>query len=244
MLCLPIVLWVTHVAPHWPLELHANLLATSARGDLNDPGPTSITMGYAGAIIDLQSVISVFRDDPRVYNPVSYLICGGLLLLWSFTTLTSRISQARTKLALAAVAAISMLPVYHRQLDAKILLLTIPACSVLWAEGGAIARLGLLVTGVGIVLTGDIPFAIICILTNNLHISTSNMSGQILTAVLTRPVPLILLIIGIFYLWEYIRRVNPGTGITAVLFRNKFDAAPSLADRSVQDAKPGANSQG
>jgi hypothetical protein len=50
-----------------------------------------------------------------------------------------------------------------------------------WAKGGMIARLGLLLSGVSGVLTGDIPFVIICILTKNLH--TLPSSGEITEAI-------------------------------------------------------------
>jgi len=40
-LSLPATLWLSHIAPNWANELHTNLFANSARGDLSDPGPTS-----------------------------------------------------------------------------------------------------------------------------------------------------------------------------------------------------------
>ncbi len=67
-LALPPVLWVFHVSPHWTQELSANLSVTSVRGGINDPGPSSIDESGSGMIIDLQTVISVFRDTPRFYN--------------------------------------------------------------------------------------------------------------------------------------------------------------------------------
>jgi hypothetical protein len=212
-LCLPAVLWVSHVAPNWIEELHSNQSAISAHGDLSDPGPTSVSMRNPDRIIDLQTVISVFRDDPRIYNPASYLVCGALLLIWSIRTFRSRFSQPRAWLALAAIAALSMLPIYHRQYDAKLLLLTVPACAMLWAEGGLIGWVALLVTTSGVVLTGDIPSAILTNYWNNLHLSTVGIFGQILTVLLARPVPLILLAMGIFYLWVYVRRTAPDTEI-------------------------------
>jgi hypothetical protein len=209
VLCAPAILWVSHVAPNWMPELHTNLSATSARGDLSDPGPTSITMNYADRVIDLQTVISVFRDDPRIYNPASYLICGALLLVGAVHTLRSRFSQRSAWLALAAIAALSMLPIYHREYDAKLLLLTVPACALLWAEGGRIGRVALLVNTAGVVLTGTIPTALLILLYNHLHLATTGIFGQILTVVLMRPAPPILLVMGTFYLWAYVRRSIP-----------------------------------
>jgi hypothetical protein len=157
-------------------------------------------------VINLQSVICVFRDDPRIYNSVSYLVCGSLLLVWSVCTLRARFSPARAWLALAAVVPLTLLVAYHRPYDAKLLLLTVPACALLWAEGGPIRWVALGLSTAAIVSTADIPLTILLTLTRNLHISTVGISGKLLTVVLMQPVPLILLAMGIFYLWIYVRR--------------------------------------
>jgi len=209
VLTLPGVLWVWHVSPHWMQELHANILAFSAHGGLNDPGPAS-TNGYGLSMMtNLQTVFSLFRDDPGVYNPASYLVCAPLLLAWAFVTLRSRPSPKRAWLALAAVTALSMLPVYHRLNDAKLLLLTVPACAMLWAEGGLIGWLALLLDSAALVLTGDIPWVILGGFIKSLHISTTGPSGQMTRAALGLPTPLLLLLMGVFYLWIYLFR-SPG----------------------------------
>ncbi len=109
-------------------------------------------------------------------------------------------------LALAAVVPLTLLVTYHRPWDAKLLLLSVPACAILWAEGGRTRWLALLVTSAGIISTADIPLTILLIFTKNLHLSTAGLPGQLLTVVLMRPIPLILLAMGIFYLWIYLRR--------------------------------------
>ena len=185
------------------------MAAISAHGGTNDPSLDSLTGRSGGVIVDLQSDIVVFRDDPRIYNLASYLVCGALLLVWSVRTLKSRFSRAGAFLALAAVVPLTMLVTYHRPYDAKLLLITIPACAMLWAEGRPIRWLALLVTTAGIVFTADIPLTILAILSSALHVSTAGLSGQVLTVVLTRPTPLILLAMGIFYLWVYMRRAEP-----------------------------------
>jgi ABC-type Fe3+-siderophore transport system permease subunit len=104
-----------------------------------------------------------------------------------------------------------MLPVYHRQYDAKLLLLTVPACAMLWAEGGPIGWIALLVNTAGFVLTGDIPSAIFLGLIGKLQVSTTGLTGQIVTAAQVFPTPLVLLLMGIFYLWVYVRRGSEET---------------------------------
>lgn len=202
------VLWVSSVAPGWMQELHSNVVRESAHGGLNDAGPASISSRSADMVVDLQAAVSVFRDDPRVYNPVSYLVCGALLIAWSASTLRSRLLPNRTWFALAAIAAISLLPVYHREHDAKLLLLTIPACAILWTEGGLLRWTALLLNTAGIVMTGDLPSAALMILTRGLHIHAAGVPGLALTVILLRPCTLLLLAIGTFYLWVYMRRVT------------------------------------
>ena len=206
LLALPAILWIAHIAPYWIGNWQSNMAITSAHGGILDPGPAS-TPGFRdlGMIISLQTVISVFCDDPRIYNSASYLACGALLLAWSITTLRSRLSNANAWFALAAVVPIALLITYHRPYDAKLLLLSVPACAMLWAEGGPIRWIALLVNSAALLLTGDIPLTILLILTRNLHLSDATLSGQIVTVVLARPVPIILLVMGVFYLWVYIR---------------------------------------
>lgn len=202
-------LWVSHIAPHWMQDWQSNLATISAPGGINEPGPASLTGRSAFMVIDLQAAISIFRDDPRIYNPVSYLFCGVLLLLWAVRTLRSSFSTARAWIALAAIVPITMLVTYHRPWDAKLLMLTIPACTLLWAEGGRIARIALLVNFLGLLLTADIPLAILSNIPKQLHLDTASIFGQMLTFVLIRPASLILLVMSIFYLWVYLRREFP-----------------------------------
>jgi hypothetical protein len=202
-------LWVSHVAPSWMEDWQSNLVATSSYGGINGPGLSSYNGRSAAMVIDLQAAISIFRDDPRIYDPASYLVCGALLLVWSVRTLRSRFSRQGAWLALAAIAPLTMLVTYHRPWDAKLILLTVPACAMLWAEGEAVRWLALAVSTAGMVLTGDIPLAILSILWNHLHVGTAGIFAKLLTVLLIRPASLVLLVMCVFYLWIYIRRAAP-----------------------------------
>jgi hypothetical protein len=126
-------IWVSHVAPHWIPEIRANFAEDQQHDSIDDPNPNSTYAHTASTIIDLQSVVSFFRNDPRVYNPISYLVVGTLLLVWLIPTIRSRSSHATALLALAPIIALTMLPVYHRACDAKLLMLAVPACCLLIA---------------------------------------------------------------------------------------------------------------
>jgi hypothetical protein len=203
---LPAVLWVWHVAPHWMGEWQSNVSALSAQGTNMDPGLASAGAHGLGMLVSLQEVMSFFRDDPHFYNPASYLICAPLLLVWALATLRYRPSPRTVWLALAAIAALSMLPLYHRQQDTKLLLLTVPACAMLWAEGGLMKWLALAVNSAALVLTGDLPWVVLLGFINTLHLPLSHLAGALLIGVQVFPAPLILLVTGVFYLWVYVRR--------------------------------------
>jgi len=196
-LAVPAVLWVSHSAPHWPQELHSNLATATAPGGRDDPGPA--TGGGRGLemIVSLQAAVSLLRDDPHFYNPVVYAICGAPLIVWGFKTLRAGFAQNTAWFALAAAAALSMLPVYHRTYDARLLLLTVPACAMLWIEGGPIAWCALLLNTAGILLTGDLLWIVLFQLTG--YSPRSVTIGMV-------PAPLILLALGLFYLWVYVGR--------------------------------------
>ena len=204
-------LWLSHVAPHWMSDWQSNLSAINAPGGIYEPGPSSLNGGSASTVVDLQAAISIFRDDPSFYNPISYLLCGALLLAVAARTLRARFSLPNAWLALAAVTALTMLVTYHRPWDAKLLLLAIPACAMLWAEGGPARWPALLITTAGLVFTADIPLAILSILAKNLHIGTAGILEKILTVLLIRPASLILLMVAIFYLWMYFTRSRRGS---------------------------------
>ena len=208
VLSLPGFLWAWRLSPHWMQEFNSNLLAFSVHGGTNDPGLASGGAHGLGSVVSLQAIFSVFRDDPHFYNPASYLVFGLLLIAWIFVTLRSRPTPANLWLALASIAALSMLPVYHRQYDTKLLLLAVPACVMLFVERRVAGWLALLVTSACFVLNADIPWVIFFALIKRPHLPTTGFSGQILVAVQVFSAPLILLLMGIFYLCVYARRCS------------------------------------
>jgi len=216
LLAIPAVLWVSRVAPSWPRELSANLAQTSAPGDISDPGPRSISRsGSADVIIDLQTVVSVFRDDPQIYNPVSFALCASILGVLLLTALRRSDAQASLWCGLAAIAALSMLPSYHRPYDARMLLLAVPGVAMMWAAGGRLGRAAVGLAVLAVTLTADIPLAILSLLTRNFHVGQMDLATKVMTIWFMRPAPLALLCMAVFYTWVYARRavVERETGL-------------------------------
>ena len=115
--------------------------AIMSRGGLDDPGPPRRAASASDMIISLQAILSLFRDDARLLQ--SHRLSHLAERFWPsgvVKTLRSRYSPALAWFALAAVVPLAMLPVYHRTYDARLLLLTVPACAMLWKKGGPARR--------------------------------------------------------------------------------------------------------
>jgi len=202
----PVSLWTVHISPHWIQELQSNLQWFSQRGGINDPGPSSFTGHGVIRAIDLQAAISVFRDDPHFYNSLSFLVCGLLFLAWAVVLLRSQHNPARLWFMFAGIAALSMLPSYHRPYDAKLLLLIVPAFAILWAERGPVRWAALLLSGAAVSAIGDFPLAILALFAHQVPISAGTFFGKLLVISLWNPTPLILLATAVFFLWVFMRQ--------------------------------------
>ena len=192
ILCLPGILWaaISPAISNWPQELSADIAGGSARGSINDPGPS----GYnAHLVSDLQSVIAVFDDDPPIYNRISWGIVGSLILIWAIVAWRSKPSLKKDLLGVAAIACLGLLPIYHRHYDVRLLVVTFPAVGVLMAEGRLIRLLAVLPPLATIVCSHP------TFIRDHLHLHQESM-GPIETILLLRLSPLALLFSGVFYL--------------------------------------------
>ncbi|HEU5457150.1 MAG TPA: glycosyltransferase family 87 protein [Terracidiphilus sp.] len=197
---------VSPVAPSWPQEIASNMRELSAPGGLNDLSLNGVHGGSLDMKVGLQTILSVFWNDPRIYNGLTYLFCGVFLLIWAVKTVRLRTFPMGTWLALAAVVPITLLVTYHRSYDAKLLLLTVPACSMLWISGRrGMGWTALVLNTAAFVLTGEIPMQILDNLDGRLHGFGGGLAGDLLTIVLMRPISLILVLMALFYLWVYWR---------------------------------------
>ncbi len=212
-LALPALLWIFHVSPHWMQELSANLAITLSPGEINDPVTSSISKSGAGTIIDLQTLISVFCNDPRLYNipRLHDLRISSAWLDDCYRTVSPFVIERL--LALAIIAPLSMLPVYHRPHDAILLILTIPACTMLLAEGRWLGRIGLLLNSLAVLITSAIPLGMLSILTRDLHAPAVSPPVKALVILFARPIPIILLALVSFYLWVFVRRFPRSLGV-------------------------------
>ena len=110
--------------------------------------------------------------------------------------------------ALAFLSALTMLPVYHRSHDAKLLMLAVPACALVWSASRRLGIACTLVTSLAIATIADLPRVILTVAESSISFSSATISGKLATILLARPATLAILLMAVFYLWLYWR----GTG--------------------------------
>jgi hypothetical protein len=209
--------WVSQVSPRWRPEWHANVEAITASGNTSDPGAISEKdRRVAGTVIDLQAVVAIFWRDARIYDSASYAVCGSLLLLGALSTLRSRMTTQRLWLGLATIVPLTMLATYHRPYDARLMLLTIPACAMIAAQRGPLGRAAIVLTGCAIACTGDLTQAALDSLLNGLRADPTTMGGKITVLLFTRTGSMTLLAMSVFYLWLYLRSTDHGLQASAL----------------------------
>jgi hypothetical protein len=208
LIALPAVLWVSRVSPNWRQEMSSNIALISLPGSVNDPGPTSSTHLITNSAINLQTLFAVFLNKSTFYNPATYILCALLLLPFVWVTIRNRDLPVNKWLGIAAISALSMLPVYHRHHDARMLLLAVPACAALWGQNRIAGRIGTLVTFLAIAVTGDFARAILEHVEVGYVFTTTSFRGKLQMAIFTRPAPLALLLLTVFFLWLYTRAHN------------------------------------
>lgn len=201
----PVLLWLTSVAPQWIQEMSSNLSQLSVRGAINDPGPASVLDRGACMLTNLQSVFGQIWDNPLFYNLATYGVSAVFLTVWLKGL---RMPQARERawFLLAAIAAFSVLPIYHRLYDARLLMLTVPAFALLWSRRGLLRWLALLFTGVSFILTADLPWVAYLAWIARLHPATTGVPGELQIIAKAIPVPLSVLAASVFYLAMALRR--------------------------------------
>ncbi len=119
------------VSAHWISDMSAQIIESQKPGLTNDPRPTNPgATGFA----NLQAVSSVFIADPITYNAVGYVIFLAAMALWVAAAIRRGSGQADHWLALAALSAISLLPIYHRDYDTRLLIIALPAVAIIFRQ--------------------------------------------------------------------------------------------------------------
>lgn len=225
-------IWIAPSSPHWIQELHANHVAVSRVGSTSDPAITGITSGKVGSILDLQAALSVWVKNPHTYNLISFLVVGVAIAVWLVPVLRRQRTQESHLLAIAAISVLTLLPVYHRPYDAKLLLLTVPACAMLWAQGGIRKWLALTFTLGGVLFTSEVPLAILILCCKGAGLSPGFPIGK--TVIVLLVPPFAVLSMGCFYLWAFARYVpSPPRCL-----EHDANRGPIFVSKAIQNCEP------
>ncbi len=114
---------------HWVSSMRANLASAVAPGASDDPGQTH----DAVATLNLQTVTSVFSQTRKIYSGIAYAIFGILLTAWlaaEMPLMRLKADPAHDLLSMGALAVLTLLPVYHRSYDSRLLLLALPGALI------------------------------------------------------------------------------------------------------------------
>jgi len=115
----------------WASRLRANQADTLKLGRVNDPRPANaIAIGDA----NLQTITSIFFVNPTAFNDVAYGVFAVLLSLFIVAILKAGSDGGIDYLALGALSGLSLLAVYHRHYDTRLLLLAIPSISIVFQK--------------------------------------------------------------------------------------------------------------
>ena len=192
--------WISRISLDWMRDWKTNMTLTSARGSINDPGPLSTGNHSVNRIISLQTVFARVVDNALFYDTAAMVLCALLLIAWFYYYRRASHAKDVFWIGLASFVPLTLLPVYHRQYDAKLLLLIIPACALLWKQEHRYRKFGLSLTVCLLAVSADIPGAILAIFAEKLRNTGFSTVMRPLIVLIENPIPICMLVLGCFYL--------------------------------------------
>ena len=203
---------------NWLAELRTNVYGASLPGQA-----TTVARGSIGGLeqTQLQDLFSVFRDQPAFDNMASLLLCAVLLVLLAVPLLRLPNTRPKHLLAFAALGCFTLLPVYHRQYDSRMLILVFPAVAYLLAQ-----RADRWLGWIGVTL---LALAVIGTSHQYLHFLATHFgtaleqAGIGLTLLMFRPMPEITLLLLLYFLFVLYRWMSQhGGGEAAPTYRQSL----------------------
>jgi hypothetical protein len=193
--------WLS-VNPHsrgWLTSYRAEI-ATSVSGGVNDP---SWDLEHGRRMLNLQASIAGFAR-PALASALAWAVAGALFVLLARAYSRRADSRSYLRDALAAAVCIAFLPIYHRDYDLPMLLLTFPAALALCARRSLLA-IGILLLTLALALTPRPPTALWGHFGNK-PIAKIIPGDRVRILLLARQDPLILFCLAAFYTAVLVRR--------------------------------------
>ena len=124
LLCASLILGHHPRSAGWASTLRANLSATLSPGGSADPRPAN---PQAIGDENLQALTSIFLAKAGQFNAAAYAIFVALLGAGIVVVLRANRGPELHLVALGALSILTLMPVYHRFYDTRLLLLSVPA---------------------------------------------------------------------------------------------------------------------
>jgi hypothetical protein len=130
-----LLLWASLILGHhprsagWASTLRGNLSATLSPGGSADPRPAN---PQAIGDENLQALTSIFVANTGQFNATAYAIFLALLGAGTVVVLRANRGPELHLMALGALSILTLMPIYHRFYDTRLLLLSVPAVLVVF----------------------------------------------------------------------------------------------------------------
>jgi hypothetical protein len=129
LLCASLILGHHPRSANWASTLRGNLSATLSPGGSADPRPAN---PQAIGDENLQALTSVFIARAGQFNATAYAIFLALLSAGIVVALRANRGPELHLMALGALSILTLMPIYHRFYDTRLLLLSVPAVLIVF----------------------------------------------------------------------------------------------------------------
>jgi hypothetical protein len=129
LLCASLILGHHPRSAGWASTLRANLSATLSPGGSADPRPAN---PQAIGDENLQALTSIFIAKAGQFNAAAYAIFLALFGAGMLVVLRANRGPELHRVALGALSILTLMPVYHRFYDTRLLLLSVPAVVIVF----------------------------------------------------------------------------------------------------------------
>jgi hypothetical protein len=129
LLCASLILGHHPRSAGWASTLRANLSATLSPGGSADPRPAN---PQAIGDENLQALTSIFISNAGQFNAAAYAIFLALFGAGMLVVLRANRVPELHMVALGALSILTLMPVYHRFYDTRLLLLSVPAVVIVF----------------------------------------------------------------------------------------------------------------
>ena len=133
LLCAGMILKMNPSSANWTSQLSAKISVRlgADSGFVNDPRPTNLE---ALCDVNLQAVTAIFFTDAQEFNTAAYAVFLALLAVVIVSVLRTNAGPEAHLILIGSLAVLSLMPVYHRNYDARLLLITIPAVATVYLK--------------------------------------------------------------------------------------------------------------